>query len=48
MRTATSHRDVPAENCEMRSDAPLSSESTTVGASPVIVVSRSAYARAAV
>ena len=42
MRTATSQRLVSAENRLMRSEDPGSSESTTVGASPVIFVSRSA------
>ena len=42
MRTATSQLEVPAANAEMRSEEPLSSESATVGASPVILRSRSA------
>jgi hypothetical protein len=35
MRTATSHRDVEFPNCSMREDASASSDSTTVGVSPV-------------
>ena len=42
IRTATSQRLVAAENAVMRAEEPGSSDSTTVGASPVIVVSRSA------
>ncbi len=42
MRTATNHRLVPSEYWLIRSEAPGSSESTTVGASPVILMSRSA------
>ena len=37
IRTATSQRRVPAENAAMRAEEPGSSESTTVGVSPVIV-----------
>ena len=48
MRTATSQRLVPSENWLIRSEEPGSSDSTTVGASPVIVVNNFAYARAAV
>ena len=36
MRTATSQRSVEAEKASMRLEAPLSSERTTVGASPVM------------
>ncbi len=40
IRTATSHRLVPAANSLMRAEDPGSSESTTVGVSEVILVSR--------
>lgn len=40
MRTATSQRLVLAANSLMRADEPGSSESTSVGASPVSFVSR--------
>ncbi len=39
IRTATSQRLVPAENSAMRAEEPGSSESTTVGVSPVSLVS---------
>ncbi|COX37382.1 Uncharacterised protein [Mycobacterium tuberculosis] len=42
MRTATSQRLVPWANSVIRADDPGSSESTTVGSSAVIVVSRRA------
>ena len=46
MRTATSQGFMLAENSAMRPLAPASSDSTTVGASPVIWVSSAAYWRA--
>lgn len=39
IRTATIQREVPAANSLIFPEAPGSSESTTVGASPVMVVS---------
>ena len=39
IRTATSHRLVPASNSLIRFEDPGSSESTSVGASPVMAVS---------
>ena len=42
IRTATSHRLVPAANSAMRADEPGSSDSTTVGVSPVSLVSTAA------
>ncbi len=42
MRTATSHRLVPAENSLMRADDFGSSDSTTVGSSPVSFFSSAA------
>ncbi len=43
MRTATIHGVMPAENSAIRALAPASSDSTTVGAAPVISVSTAAY-----
>lgn len=48
MRTATSQRLLPSENCEMRADAVGSSDRMTVASSPVMVCRSLAYARAVV